>query len=170
MPKMTSYKVYKPTESKKGEEQLPNNLTQLEKFYQGQNKFSPSFFEWLYYNSSQIRVAGQRSFGAAALTLYTVPANYTFFLTSVMANMSYVSGAAGSECYLGLNGFAANTIIHQTFPTGAPSQTLTESISFNYPVRVESGNNIQIVEVGGQGIIFCAITGFLVQTSLIPVL
>lgn len=145
---MKSIKVYKATSTGKGTYQPPTSIT-------NQNLSIYSL------NSEQI--AGQGGASSATTTLYTVPADYTFFVTLLQIEVINANGGGliRERGRILLNG----QVVIRLYTGATAESTESEALSFGIPFILHSGETIQLLSESAAGLTQGSYAGFLVKNA-----
>jgi hypothetical protein len=144
---MATHTVYKPTDK-------------FKQVYTGGTleppKFMPSLNEWLRKKGAQ-KIQGGSVAVAGDYGIYTVPANYSLFITSVYLDTNLAAGVQAvwflasntTEKIIALNGVKA------------------VAISYQIPILIETKKQM-VLSTLGNGLVQYGFTGFLIKNSEIP--
>jgi hypothetical protein len=139
---------------------VPKPTAKSVKFYEGGGlqppKYMPTFYEWINQNGKRIIQGGSITV-ANDYGVYTVPVDYTLFLTSVYLDTNL---GAAAQAVLFINPITSEKII-------ALNGARALSISYQIPIIIEQKKQI-ILSTLGNGLVQYGITGFLVKNSEIP--
>lgn len=127
-------------------------------------KFMPSYYEWLFNNSEQ-KTFKSLTYGGTT-NLYTVPANHSFFVTSIfisVVNRTLNSQSSGGVFIIGTEE------IEWTLPVVNPAGASTYAhrtalINFTTAIELKSGLIIQ-ASSGTNVTLSTTIVGFLVSNN-----
>lgn len=127
-------------------------------------KFMPSFFDWLYSKGLHI-VRSRQTTGS----LYTIPNDYTFFITSVWGSIVADGGSNSTGTLTMVSDDNLNVLMAVKLRNSATTGGLSDcmSITYAFPVISKSGD-IDILLSGTGFLCYAGLTGFLVKNSDIP--
>ena len=139
-------------------------------------QYMPTYYEWLRKNSERITINYTSTGGNA--TIYTIPSNFTLFLTNLTMNWAYNSSGAAVNfatfmVYLSQTSIPLGSLVFDSQISGGTTKDV-QNLSKSYPIPFEIPQNIAILETSTASVatfdnqITTILEGFLVSNSKIP--
>jgi len=123
--------------------------------------FFPSLMEWASDNFEQITISDNTN---GTLTIFTVPDNFTLFITSYYVQGHLTAAAADVFSLFIHDAVATSRLIRIRLITNGSTDSI--ALSPSMPLKAQSGQNIILQSSSGNGFCSGGFTGFLLPKKI----